>query len=120
MVDTFVDYFEDLLASINPTDLSPIMDLMNFRLTDIMREDLDCDFSTMEVKQALDQLSLGKSPGPDGLTITFYRKHWDIIGKEVTDIILGVLNSGLPMDIINATDIPLIPNKKKPETPIDF
>lgn len=46
--------------------------------------------------------------------------HWDIIGAEVINSILYILNNGLPLDAINFTDLIMIPKRKNPETPLDF
>lgn len=92
---------------------------MSCWLFDPMKEALDREFSA-KVKHALDQLVLGKSPGPDGLSVTFYRNHWDVVGLEVTDTILGFLNLGLPMDNLNTADLIVLIPKKESRNPFGF
>lgn len=48
-----------------------------------------------------------KSPGPDGLGATFYKRNWDVIGLEVTTTILDILNNGLPFSHLNFGPISL-------------
>lgn len=42
--------------------MSNVLDLLDCRFSNEMKQDLDHDFTPLEVKQALDQMSLGKSP----------------------------------------------------------
>ena len=41
--------------------------------------------TTNELKNALDKMQNGKSPGSDGLTVDFYKKMWPIIGDTLAD-----------------------------------
>ena len=39
-------------------------------------------------------MSLGKSPGPDGIVIEFYKVFWSIIGAEFTNMINASVQEG--------------------------
>ena len=39
----------------------------------------------------------------------FFHKYWSIVGTDVTNMVLNVLNQNLPMVVINKTNIVLIP-----------
>ncbi|MCI82163.1 ribonuclease H protein, partial [Trifolium medium] len=56
----------------------------------------------------------------DGLPALFFQKYWNIIGVDVLNYILGILNNGTPPDDINQTFLALIPKNKQPSTPKDF
>lgn len=77
-------------------------------------------YTEAEVNNALNQISEGKSPGPDGMTMEFYRHNWDIINKDLTKVVLGILNNGESVRHINKTDIVLIPKKSNCQTPMDY
>lgn len=49
----------------------------------------------------------------------YIKKHWDIIGPEVTSTILDILNNGIDFADINKTNLVLIPKKKSPSSPLD-
>ena len=45
---------------------------------------LEKEFTSVEIKDALFQMHLGKSPGPDGMTTMFYQKYWHMVGSDIT------------------------------------
>ena len=55
--------------------------------------DLTKDFTAEEVRTALWQMHPTKAPRPDGMSTSFYQKFWDIVGYDVTNMVLNVLNS---------------------------
>ena len=59
------------------------------------------------------RLHTTKTPGPDGLPTLFYHKFWHVVGEEVTNEVLQVLNEGKPAKDLNHTFICLIPKVKK-------
>lgn len=74
MVSAFVDYFDSLFSTSNPHDLNSVLHLMDCRLTDEIRAELDRDFSFQKVKQAVEQIPIMKSQRLYGLLATLYKK----------------------------------------------
>lgn len=60
-------------------------------------------------------MHLGKSPGPNGLSVLFYSKFWDLVGDEVCEIVIRFLSYGGMSENVNATTVVLIPKVKKPK-----
>uniref|UniRef100_A0A803PCZ5 Reverse transcriptase domain-containing protein n=1 Tax=Cannabis sativa TaxID=3483 RepID=A0A803PCZ5_CANSA len=53
-----------------------------------------------------------KVPGPDGMNSDFFQKHWDIVGVDITSLVIEFFVTGtLPPDL-NLTNLVLIPKKK--------
>ena len=73
------------------------------------------EFRIDEVRKALNQMHPTKAPGPNGMLPIFYQKYWDVVGGNVINCVLNVLNSGrMPRDL-NETYICLIPKVKCPQ-----
>ncbi|XP_058749040.1 uncharacterized protein LOC131622002 [Vicia villosa] len=90
------------------------------KLSDEHRGWCGLPYSTEEVKDALWQMHPSKSPGPDGLPAFFFQKYWSIIGGDVTQLVLEVLNGTVNPSFMNKTFIALIPKMKNPNSPKDF
>ena len=79
-----------------------------------MNAELTKAFTRDELTIALKQLHPTKAPGPDGMSAIFFHKYWDIVGLNITNMVLNVLNSNMPISEINKTNIALIPKSNQP------
>ena len=68
----------------------------------------------------LKQIQPTKSPGPDGMSALFFQKYWDIVGSNVSNMVLNALSSSMSFDVINKTNIALIPKTNNPKRMTDF
>ena len=85
-----------------------------------MNAELSQPFTTMEVELALKQMKPLTAPGPDGMPPLFYKSYWNIVGLDVIDATLLVLNFRNMPPNINHTFIALIPKTKSPSIPKEF
>ena len=85
-----------------------------------MNKELIKEFFKDEILTALKQMHPTKAPRPNGMSTIFFRKYWDIVGNRVTNMVLNVLNSNMPIAELNKTNISLIPKKKSPTHMADF
>ncbi|KAK0606558.1 hypothetical protein LWI29_000638 [Acer saccharum] len=69
---------------------------------------LNEDFTEAEVKAAVFDFCPYKAPGPDRFHALFYQKAWGVVGKDVTEACLSILNRGVPVKDLNLTNIVLI------------
>ncbi|PNX92710.1 ribonuclease H [Trifolium pratense] len=115
-----INYFEDLFTSSNPSNIEATCEVVQGKLSEEHKAWCETDFSREEIKEAIDQMHPLKAPGPDGLPALFYQKYWHIVGVEVQNLALSILNqNGDPRDI-NKTFLVLIPKGKNPTSPKDF
>ena len=84
-------------------------------VTSEMNSELSRAFTREEVVCALKQLHPSKSPNPDGMSALFFQKYWSIIGTNVSNMVLNVLNSGMSLSDINRTNIALVPKTNNPQ-----
>ena len=115
MVDTVVDFYQDLFTSSNPTNFETILEQIPHVVTEEMNSELMKEFLTQEVEVALKKMAPLKSPGPDGMPPIFHQNYWSLVGNDVTDAILMYLNTGTFPSPLGHSFITLIPKVKNPE-----
>jgi hypothetical protein len=73
-----------------------------------------------EVDQAAKAMPPGKAPGPDGFTTDFFHHCWDIVRKEVWEVVEESRMSGQVLSALNATFLTLIPKEERVTNPKQF
>ena len=106
---TMVDYFKTMFTLSNPTSFDSILDDIDTKVTTAMNAKLTKCFTVEKVEQALKQMKLMTALGPDRMPPIFYKAYWSIVGPDVIDATLSVLNSGTMPPLLNHTFISLIP-----------
>jgi hypothetical protein len=96
------------------------MSVVRNRLSDNMRGILEKEFTEDEVGLATKSLKSQAAPGPDGMPAFFYQQFWSIVGRDVTNFALNVLNGDVDLGSVNHTHICLIPKSKKPKVAWNF
>ena len=76
--------------------------------------------SDEEIKSALFSIGEDKAPGPDGYTSCFFKKAWDVIGRDFTDAVKEFFTSGQILKQINHAVLALIPKWKDADKVEDF
>ncbi|MCH87326.1 hypothetical protein A2U01_0008194, partial [Trifolium medium] len=117
---TFMDYFNELFTSSNPTNMLEAIKVVADKITPSMFSYLNQDFTATEVSHATHQLKGNAAPGSDGLNANFFQVYWDILGDDLSKIVLNILNDGGNPESLNHTFICLIPKHKNPSIPTDY
>lgn len=90
------------------------------RITEIEKEDLEKMFDEKELKEAIWSCGSNKSPGPDGFTMEFFKKFWDLIKSDLLEAFNEFQSHGkIPMGM-NAAFITLISKVQNPLTVKDY
>jgi hypothetical protein len=101
-------------------DVERSMQFLDRRVTREMNEELLKPFSSEEVDWALKQMGAFKALGPDGLPASFFQNHWELLGREVSCMVLDILNTGMMPPVLNLTYIALIPKVKNAMSVTEF
>lgn len=80
-----------------------------------MNDFLSQPFSREEVRTALKQMPHTKALGLDGVHAFFNQKYWRIIGRDIDNFCLDLLNGDWDMSEVNQTYFALIQKVKDPK-----
>ena len=114
IVNTTIAYFEVIYTTTHPTRVDEVTKMILAKVTREMNAELTKDFTSIEVQIALHQMHPTKALGPNGMSTIFHQKYWEIVGTNVTNMVLNVINSNAPLSDINNTNITLVPKVKNP------
>ncbi|KAA3462361.1 reverse transcriptase [Gossypium australe] len=113
-------YFENLFATEGVIDPNRVLEGIDRCITQEINDELQSPFTEDEVYAALKGMGPIKAPGSDGFPALFFQKFWHIVGKEVLEYCLGILNDGKGIESANMTDIVLIPKVSQPTALVNF
>lgn len=74
-----ISYFSDLFALSN-TEWSHVTKYIQTKVTKEQNTILVAEVTDAEVKSDFFHMYPDKSPGPDGMSLKFYKKYWHIAG----------------------------------------
>ncbi|GJZ97390.1 RNA-directed DNA polymerase, eukaryota, reverse transcriptase zinc-binding domain protein [Tanacetum coccineum] len=84
----FVKHFETFLGNNNEVEeIDSPDELFSNKLTKDESEYMVRDVTDAEIKEAMFGIGNDKAPGPDGFTAMFFKRSWDIVGKDVCEAI---------------------------------
>lgn len=86
----FLDYYKHLLGSKLSQRASVKEEIIAQGpvLTYVHQSILECNFSPTDVTKAMFSIPNDKTQGMDGYNSFFFKQTWDIVGAEVTDVVL--------------------------------
>ena len=114
MMKVVYSYYVDLLFSSRPLIFLDHFDNIEVCVTTTMGAFLVKSYSKEHVLISLKSMHPGKSLGLDGHPTLFYKSFWDLVGDEVSNMVVQFLNYGGMPDRINDTIVVLILKVKKP------
>lgn len=115
-----VGYFRGLLygdtGQFQQTDFDTIPTLVTTEDdVDLCREpDID------DVRRAIFSIDPESAPGPDGFCSRFYQFCWDIIGRDLLDVVLDYFRGSAMPRGFQSTLLVLLPKKESPSSWADF
>ncbi|KAL6219920.1 hypothetical protein ACLB2K_007678 [Fragaria x ananassa] len=111
---------EESWAQANSQGVDVILEKVQRKVNEQNNLKLLAPFTRADIERALKQMPAQKSPGYDGLPALFFKQYWEIIGDEVCQLCLGVLNDEVELGDVNHTLLALILKIADPQRAIDF
>jgi hypothetical protein len=118
-----MNYYKDLLMEPLRDRMSAISKITRHipsLITKEQNETLMRPITQEEVDQAVKEMPLGKSPGPNGFTTNFFHYCWSMIREEVWQVVEESRTSGQVLSAFNATFLTLIPKEERVTHPKQF
>ncbi|GJV81698.1 RNA-directed DNA polymerase, eukaryota [Tanacetum coccineum] len=120
----FFDHFKSQFEHPSPSNIVLERDFSNKVSLDQV-EDLERTVSKDEIKRAVWDCGVDKSPGPDGFTFGFYRRFWTTIEDDVCKAVVWFFQNNFIPNGGNSSFVTLIPkipnaNKVKDYRPISL
>lgn len=107
-------FYRDLFSSSRDPISPSQLDMIDTRLDASMVAEFTKPYVMEEISLALKEMHPHKSPGPDGLPTFFYKKYWNLVGEEISAVVLKFLNGVSMPEELNHTLVVLIPKVRKP------
>ncbi|KAK5844217.1 hypothetical protein PVK06_000353 [Gossypium arboreum] len=101
-------YFQNLFTAGVLTNMEYLLSEINRCISEEDNRMLIASYTGEEIREALFQMGSTKAPGEDSFPALFYQRCWPIVGKEVVDFCLHLLNGDMEVCPINLTRIVLI------------
>lgn len=114
-----LDYFNSLFAS-TASCCQAVVNCIDSKILNSQNVVLMKSIEYQEVKQAIFHMHSEKSPGPDGMSLGFYHKYWQMVGGDVIQMVKHFFVTGRFEEQYTDTNIVLIPKKKNPQLMTDL
>ncbi|GJU01717.1 RNA-directed DNA polymerase, eukaryota, reverse transcriptase zinc-binding domain protein [Tanacetum coccineum] len=110
VAEQFVKHFKNFLEQAKLVKhLNCVGDIIKTKLCLEEVEEMAVEVTDNEIKAVIFDIDSNKAPGPDGFSACFFKKTWDIIGKDVCNAVKDFFSNGKLLGEVNATLIALVP-----------
>ncbi|XP_026396896.1 uncharacterized protein LOC113291593 [Papaver somniferum] len=104
----------------NPIYFDGDFDVISSVITEADNVVLNMIPTDTEIENVVKSMASWSSPGPDGFQAGFYQTQWQIVGKDVIEVVKRFFQYGHMLRSLNKTYISLIPKCKSPKMPSEF
>ncbi|MCH81570.1 hypothetical protein A2U01_0002360, partial [Trifolium medium] len=89
--DIFINHFQQLFSTQNLINVAETVQVVQNKIDQANHDYLNMDFTAEEVVTAIKDMKSLAAPGPDGLPARFYHTYWDIVGQDITNVVLQII-----------------------------
>eukprot|EP00253_Pinus_taeda_P009123 PITA_09123 len=89
---------------------------MENKISEAQSAELDKEITTEEIEWSILSMPSDKAPGSDGLTVAFYKTHWEIIKKDYNRMVKNFFTKCKMCSSIKSSHLALIPKDPNPQS----
>ncbi|KAK5833739.1 hypothetical protein PVK06_017593 [Gossypium arboreum] len=108
------NYFHDLFNTSVVSDEDIDLSFISECITNDMNSFLNSELTNDEIIRAFKQMDPRQSLEIDGLSRSFFKEHWSLVGNDVLRMCRDVLKGKKNVDCINDTLLVMTPKTKNP------
>ena len=85
-----VSFFQNIFKDPEGCPIQEILEVLGFfqrMISDEMNEEMTKEITEEEIRHTLQSFQKGKSPGPDGFTLEFYLGFYDLLKKDLLEVV---------------------------------
>ena len=90
--DIVIQYFLNLFMATQDIDMDPVLACVEPRVFETMNEKLCSPYSMPKVEAVLKHMHPHKALGSNGMNPIFFQKFWHVVGCDVFNAVLAILN----------------------------
>ncbi|GKD30438.1 hypothetical protein Tco_1241216 [Tanacetum coccineum] len=110
----FVEHCEAFLGTHTPYNDLNTTGLFTKQVSDESSSNMVRPVTNEEIKKVMFDIRDDKAPDPDGNTLVFFKKGWDIVGSDVCNAVRDFFGNGKLLKEINHRFLALIPKVPTP------
>ncbi|GAA0176383.1 hypothetical protein LIER_29387 [Lithospermum erythrorhizon] len=118
--EVVLHYFENIFRANEVCQPDNVLGVVSGRVTSEMNQQLTKRISCELVKKVVFEMPPDKSPGPDGMTVCFFQKIWDIVSFDISNVVDSFFFSCDFLRKVNNTHICLVPKATYPRNMTRF
>ncbi|XP_039031729.1 uncharacterized protein LOC120166553 [Hibiscus syriacus] len=124
MAKEVINFYSNLIGTVDPSvkaiDPSFTKTILNFNLSYEASSSLVKEIIVEEIKDAIFDQENEKAPGPDSYSPIFFKKAWNIVGKDVIVAVNHFFSNVALIPAFNSTVVALAPKIPNPSSVKDF
>ena len=113
MVDSLKNVFNSDIVMSHKDDIEMVIRELGLpQISTFLVSWLEKPFTDKEIRDVMFSMGDSKSPGPDGFTAGFFKKHWIRVGFSVCKVVRSFLTTGYLLKEWNHSLLVMIPKKR--------
>eukprot|EP00253_Pinus_taeda_P027848 PITA_27848 len=107
-----VKHFRDISKE-NFSEREPFIKNLTEHIPKLVSKEDNCNLNSpvteQEISEVLKEMQNGKAPGPDGFNVDFFKSCWNIVKRDIVDIVKDSRRNKTILKALNTSFIALIP-----------